>query len=118
MSLIILIDDDTDMLAMTGRWLEKAGYEVKKAASGKEALELIHASRPDLILLDYRMPEMDGPAVLKAIREDESTRDIPVLYRTGAEDSEFDESSDVKADGFVPKSGGKPALMQAIAGII
>ena len=118
MSLIILIDDDTDMLTMTGRWLEKAGYEVKKAASGADGLDLIRTFHPDLILLDHRMPEMDGPAVLRAIREDEATRSIPVLYRTGSEDSELDEDSEVKADGYVPKSGGKPALMQAVAGII
>ena len=114
MSCILLIDDDTDMLAMTGRWLEKAGHRVLKAASGKEALSALESEKPDLILLDYAMPEMDGPAVLKAIRALEGTGSIPILYRTGVDDMEAMESGDAKADGFVSKSEGRPALIAAV----
>lgn len=113
MSHLLLVDDDTDMLAMTGRWLEKAGYEVSKAASGKEALGMLKSAGIDLVLLDYKMPVMDGPAVLKAIRSDDATKSIPVLYRTGADDTEY-ENDDVKPDGIVPKSDGKPGLMKAV----
>ncbi len=115
MSHILLIDDDEDMLAMTGRWLEKAGHAVTKASSGKTALEKILAEKPDLILLDYAMPEMDGPAVLKEIRSDSSMKDIKVLYRTGMEDAEkINADDEFKADGTVPKSEGKPGLMKAV----
>ncbi len=113
MSHIVLIDDDEDMLAMTGRWLEKAGYDVTKAVSGEEALPMIKQAHPDLVLLDYRMPGMDGPAVLAAIRADEEIKNIPVLYRTGADDTDM-EGSGAKADGIVPKSDGKPGLMKAV----
>ena len=119
MSHVLIVDDDTDMLAMVSRWLQKSGYEVSTAASGKEALSVLSGSKPDLILLDHRMPEMDGPAVLKAIRSDEALKDIPVLYRTGADDideSEYEEQA--KPDGIVPKSGGKPALMKAVGEIL
>ena len=58
MSKILLIDDDTDMLAMTARWLEKAGHEVTKAASGKEALSILGSFRPDLILLFFVSPDL------------------------------------------------------------
>lgn len=119
MSHVLIIDDDTDMLAMVSRWLARSGYEVSTAASGSEALSVLSGLKPDLILLDHRMPEMDGPAVLKAIRSDEALKDIPVLYRTGAEDIEASENEDQpKPDGIVPKSGGKPALMKAIGEIL
>ncbi len=118
MNHILLIDDDEDMLAMTGRWLEKSGYRVSKAASGKAALEMIPGDRPDLILLDYAMPEMDGPAVLKAIRSDDSMKDIPVLYRTGMDDlcDGGDELS--TPNGTVAKSEGRNALIAAVGNIL
>ena len=119
MSCVLIVDDDTDMLAMTARWLQKSGYEVITAASGKEALSVLSGSRPDLILLDHRMPEMDGPAVLKAIRSDEAIKDIPVLYRTGAEDLDDQGDGDQpKPDGIVPKSGGRPALITAVGEVL
>ncbi|MBR1700677.1 MAG: response regulator [Lachnospiraceae bacterium] len=115
MSLILLIDDDEDMLAITGRWLEKAGYEVSKTASGKDALSFLSDRKPDLILLDYAMPEMDGPTVLRQIRANDTLKNIPVLYRTGMDDTVFGDGSDqIKADGVVPKSEGKPSLLKAI----
>ena len=78
MSHILLIDDDEDMLAMTGRWLEKAGYTVTKAQSGKEALEMLAVENPDLILLDYAMPGMNGPQVLRQIRSRSDCSNVKV----------------------------------------
>ena len=116
MSRILLIDDDEDMLAMTGRWLEKAGHQVTKAVSGSEALSLLAEEKPDLILLDYAMPGMKGPEVLKEIRSRGDCAGIPVLYRTGLEDGEAESlDGELKADGIVSKSEGKPALMRAVA---
>ena len=115
MSLILLIDDDEDMLAITGRWLEKAGYEVAKTTSGKDALSFLAGRKPDLILLDYAMPEMDGPTVLQRIRSNDELKTIPVLYRTGMDDTVLgNETDQIKADGVVPKSEGKPALLKAV----
>ena len=115
MNHILLIDDDADMLAMTGRWLEKAGYRVTKAVSGKDALDHISAEKPDLILLDYAMPEMNGPEVLKEIRSRSDCRNVPILYRTGLDDTDAAGlDGEFKADGIVSKAEGKPALMGAI----
>ncbi len=119
MSHILLIDDDTDMLAITGRWLEKAGYRVSKAASGQEALEFMTKEKPDLILLDYAMPGMSGPDVLKEIRTRSDICDVRVLYRTGLEDAGAATSEgEYKADGVVSKSEGKPALMKAVESVL
>ena len=117
MNRILLIDDDEDMLAMTGRWLEKSGYEVVKASSGKEAFDLMGIQKPDLILLDYCMPDTDGPAVLKYIRTNEETAKIPVLYRTGMDDAVSD-ADGYSADGIVSKSEGKPALIKAVQSVL
>ncbi len=116
MSRILLIDDDEDMLSITVRWLAKAGYEVSSASSGSAALKLLSEFTPDLILLDYAMPEMDGPAVLKAIRSGEATKKIPVLYRTGMDDIVTEGGEGVpEADGIIPKSEGKPFLLEAVS---
>lgn len=56
MAVILLVDDDEDILAMSGRWLEKAGYEVIKASSGSEAIAALSDNKTDLVLLDYVMP--------------------------------------------------------------
>ncbi|MBE5827478.1 MAG: response regulator [Butyrivibrio sp.] len=119
MSNILLIDDDEDMLSITGRWLEKAGHSVVKTVSGEEALKQIAANKPDLILLDYAMPVMSGPAVLKSIRSNADFRNIKVLYRTGLDDAdEANADSEFKADGIVSKSDGRPALMSAVENIL
>lgn len=119
MRTILLVDDDNDMLAMTERWLKKAGYEVILASSGQEALDKMAGDLPDLILLDYAMPQMDGPAVLSAIRSDERLKGIPVLYRTGMDDGDIDKgSNEASANGIVPKSEGKPGLIRAIGNIL
>ncbi len=116
MSRILLVDDDEDMLAMTGRWLEKAGHAVIKASSGSEALELLGKGAPDLILLDYAMPIMDGPMVLQAIRSNDACKNIPILYRTGMDDTDL--QGDGQVNGVVPKSEGKPYLLKAISEIL
>lgn len=114
MSHITVVDDDKDMLLLTSRWLEKTGYKVSKAASGKEALDLILAEKPDLVLLDYCMPEMDGPEVLKAIRSSDSIKNIPVLYRTGMDDISGEDKSEPAPNGIVSKADGKPGLLKAV----
>lgn len=118
MKRILLIDDDEDMLAMTERWLEKGGYEVVKAVSGKEALDILNHQKPDLILLDYAMPEMNGPEVLAAIRSNNDTKNIPVLYRTGMDDTDFYGDENCKPDAVASKSEGRPILMKAVESIL
>ena len=64
---------------MTELLLAKQGYEVLVASSGEEALDIAQDSLPHLVLLDINMPGMDGWEVLRLLREDESTRDLPVM---------------------------------------
>jgi signal transduction histidine kinase/DNA-binding LacI/PurR family transcriptional regulator/CheY-like chemotaxis protein len=79
---ILVVDDDPIILDLHSRMIEKIGCQVVTARNGREALALIEAQTPDLILLDLMMPEMDGFAVLDELRTRESTRDIPVIILT------------------------------------
>jgi CheY-like chemotaxis protein len=75
---VLVVDDDPDIVDMTRLMLEEGGYRVIAAHSGPEALRRLEEVRPDLILLDINMPEMDGWQVLRVLKVDERTLDIPV----------------------------------------
>lgn len=75
---IMVVDDDPDIMEMTRMVLEQEGYRVHPACSGPEALSSIEQARPDLVLLDINMPEMDGWQVLRALKIDARTTAIPV----------------------------------------
>ena len=119
MSNILLVDDDEDMIRLTANWLKRAGHEVFTATSGQEALDFLSAAKPDLIVLDYAMPGMDGPATLEAIKASESTKNIPVLFRTGMEDGSINDVMEkLSPAGVVPKSEGKSSLLNAVSDIL
>jgi signal transduction histidine kinase/DNA-binding LacI/PurR family transcriptional regulator/AraC-like DNA-binding protein/ActR/RegA family two-component response regulator len=82
---ILLVDDDVDTLEVHSRLIHQQipGCSVLQARNGREALEILEYKLPDLILLDLMMPVLDGFGVLDALRERESTRDIPVTVLTG-----------------------------------
>lgn len=79
---ILLVDDEEDILDFLELILDEQGYTVVKANSGREALASAQMHRPDLILLDIMMPEMDGWEVLKLLKADEEVSDIPVAMLT------------------------------------
>ena len=119
MSKILLVDDDDDMVKISSRWLEKAGYEVTTANSGKDALSLLAGVKPDLVILDYAMPEMTGPEVFEAIKADPAYKNTPVLFRTGVNDASAAEIEEkLHPEGIVLKSEGKPVLLEAISRIL
>jgi CheY-like chemotaxis protein len=79
----LLIDDDPDILEILKGLLEGMGYSrIFIATGGVEGLALAREHKPDLILLDVMMPGMDGPAVMKELRRDNETADIPVIIQT------------------------------------
>jgi DNA-binding response OmpR family regulator len=89
MKKILVVDDEDDILHFLELVLREKGYDVVSAASGQEALTRAQLSRPDLVLLDIMMPQMDGWEVLKLLRVDEATANVPVAMlsaRTEAKD--------------------------------
>ena len=81
--LILLIDDDPDIRRIIHARLVNDGFEVLMAESGEVGLRVAADRKPDLILLDWMMPEMDGIMVLEALKNDDNTAMIPVIMLTG-----------------------------------
>lgn len=79
---ILIVDDEPDLLKVLAKKLGGFGYEVALAQNGREALDQARKILPDLILLDIMMPGMDGREVKMKLSQDESTRDIPVIFLT------------------------------------
>jgi len=83
---ILVVDDQPDTLALIVRALEGDQYAVSKATSGPEALRMIAAHTPDLVVLDYKMSGMDGMEVIKTLRAKSDTEQLPVLMLTAMTD--------------------------------
>lgn len=95
---ILVVDDTEQNVRLLAHVLKKEGYEILAAFSGKDALELVKKKKPEIILLDVMMPDMNGFEVCKALKKKASTRDIPVIFLSAL--SEIDS----KVKGF--KAGG------------
>src|SRR6202165_1945933 len=76
---IVLVDDDRVIQKMVGGFLERRGYQVRKASDGIEALELIHESVPDMVITDVRMPELNGIELTSRLRGNHRTAGVPIL---------------------------------------
>ena len=84
---ILLVDDDAVMIRTLREGLSTS-YKVLPANSGANALKILSRAKPDLILLDYEMPEMNGPQVFESLRNNPETAKIPVMFLTAKNDSE------------------------------
>ncbi len=80
---ILIVDDEPEALHMLSQMLAEQGYEVRAATSGSQALAAVRSTPPDLILLDIKMPEMDGYEVCQRLKAAKSTRHIPVIFISG-----------------------------------
>jgi CheY-like chemotaxis protein len=76
---VLLVDDSKFLRMANERILSRAGFEVSTAADGEEALRVAHDKLPDIILLDMMLPKISGPDVLKALKANPATMDIPVI---------------------------------------
>ena len=94
-------------------------YNVATAVSGKIALNFLEKRKTDLILLDYVMPDEDGPAVLKKLRENNATKDIPVVFLTGINDrNKIEKVLDMNPQGYLLKPIKPEKLFRTIRQII
>ncbi len=85
---ILVVDDDRNAVDILDRLLQREGFAVLTAQSGREALDVLAERTADVILLDVMMPEMDGFQVCAALRAGERTRDTPVILLTAKDDVE------------------------------
>src|SRR5262245_37046771 len=101
---ILAVDDERAILRLVQVNLERAGYRVVMASDGREAMEKVASERPDLIVLDVMMPYMDGFEVLRTLKRNPATRDIPVIMLTAkAQDADIFEGLKSGADCYLTK---------------
>lgn len=116
---IVLIDDNATDVAVTRRLLERRGFEVFPALSGEEGLQLAHKLTPDAIVVDYRMPIMDGFEVARHAKSDPQLQTIPLLMLTGADSAQHVvEGLGAGADDFVTKGADVEVLVARIRALL
>ncbi|WDF57404.1 response regulator [Mucilaginibacter sp. KACC 22063] len=113
--LILIIEDNNDIRESTAEILELAGYEVLQATNGKTGVDLATQSKPDLILCDIMMPELDGYGVLYLLSKNAETAAIPFIFLTAkAERVDFRKGMEMGADDYLTKPYDDMELMNAI----
>jgi two-component system, cell cycle response regulator DivK len=85
---ILLVDDNADMRALYALYLEHEGFETDEASHGFEAFDKALKGRPDVIVMDLRMPKLDGWEAVRLLKNRETTQAIPIIALTGDDDVE------------------------------
>ncbi|MBR1597625.1 MAG: response regulator [Lachnospiraceae bacterium] len=111
---ILIIDDDNDFIQVMYNWL-KCDYRIDAVRSSREVIKYLGSFRPDLILLDYELPESDGYQLLDQIRKSPITSNIPIVFLTGKNDRESVMSIlKLKPDGYLLKSMCRDELLDSL----
>ncbi|OAI52805.1 hypothetical protein AYO46_04455 [Betaproteobacteria bacterium SCGC AG-212-J23] len=114
-----IVDDDPEVLTILTRLLEEAGHRVEAAPSALTALKQIPLSRPDCVITDLMMPEMDGFELIRKLRERHELADVKIVVLS-AKGYDFDRrrAKQLGADGYLTKPIQRDTLLEAIAGIV
>lgn len=112
---ILVVDDDSLVLSTLTELLRAHDHRVLEATKGRDGIELARAERPDLILVDYHMPEMNGLAVVDALKSDAATRGIPVVAFTSGTAAEANQLVRAGCIGFIPKPFEPGTLPELVA---
>lgn len=116
---ILVVDDEANIVDLLKVILRSVGFEVESASNGVEALEKIRRARPDLIILDVNMPQLDGWSVLAAVRSAEATRGLPVLMCTNKDlVSDVERAEILGATGYVTKPFEIDRMLQKVQHIL
>jgi DNA-binding response OmpR family regulator len=113
MARILIVNDEVDLLKLCREALRESGHEAEILTSGKKAVEMARQSKPDLIIVDWVMPDMDGNAVLARLKGLAETRDIPVLAMSALRDG-ANRALLAGADRFLAKPFGVDDLINAV----
>ena len=109
---ILLVDDEPDIVETVSFMLQSCNYQVSIASGGQEGIEKAQKERPDLLLLDIMMPDVDGYDVCMKLKSDEDTRNIPIIMLTAKGDSKAVlKAHSLRADDYVVKPFSLPTLL-------
>ncbi|MCZ6529271.1 MAG: response regulator [Chloroflexi bacterium] len=118
--LVVCIEDEQEMIDLVQLILGRRGFEVEGANGGLEGLEKVRQRKPDLVLLDLMMPDMDGWEVYQRMKSDESLREIPVIVITAKAQS-IDKVLGLhiaKVDDYITKPFGPQELLESVEKIL
>jgi CheY-like chemotaxis protein len=113
-ALILVVDDEFSVAEVIQSALADSGHEVVMAVNGRQGLERISERPPDLVIVDFMMPIMDGPAMLGAMRQDPVHRDIPAVIMSSLPESAVAQA----ARGMYAAFLRKPFKLAAIVGVV
>ena len=115
MKSILVIEDNKDIRENTAEILDLAGYKTFTAENGKKGVDIAIREKPDVIVCDIMMPELDGYGVLHMLRKNENTQAIPFIFLTAkTERSDFRKGMEMGADDYVTKPFEDIELLNAI----
>ena len=117
---LLVVDDEPRTAELTAEILRRAGYSVDVAGSGTEALDRVRAGSPDLMLLDYEMPDMEAPEVLDSLRSGADRIPFPVIILTGARHSPADQVVGIErgATDYIVKGTDRQVMLARVRGIL
>ena len=120
MAKLLVVDDEPGAAELTAELLRRAGYAVDVAVSGTEALERVRICSPDLMLLDYEMPDMEAPEVLDQLRSGGDRVAFPVIILTGARHSAGDQVVGIErgATDYIVKGTDRQVLLARVKGAL
>ncbi|MGP4038913.1 response regulator [Gracilibacillus sp. D59] len=106
---VLVVDDQIGIRLLLEEVIQQEGYKVELAVNGKEALDKVTTNKPDLIMLDYKLPIIDGPTLVKKLEEDNIV--IPTIMMSGLPEKAEDDVQNLKS---VKKTIGKPFQLNDI----
>ena len=116
---LLLVEDDPDIQLVARAALKRAGFQVQVAGNGAAALDAVTADPPDVVLLDWMMPELDGPETCRQLKSNPDTANIPVIFLTAkSQEAEIQRGLSLGAAGYVTKPFDALALGQQVKDII
>lgn len=115
---ILVVDDEPGVVRVLCAVLEDAGYRTESAGDGVAALELARTSTPDVVLLDYVMPRLDGSETLRLVRKDAALSKVPVVMMSGVPESMVQRRSRGGYDAFLRKPFGLDDLLDVVAKLL
>ena len=115
----MIVDDEPDVVKILGMRLKANGYQIIAAHDGATAIELAHYEKPDLIILDIKMPGTDGYSVFEDIKDSASTMSIPIVFFSALPPEQAQEkATQLGAEGFVSKSADPDEILTNITEIL